>query len=91
MERFVCYDTIQHPDLEQTLLALPDPDVVVFTSPSAVKFLLACRTLPMHIHAVSIGPSTTDALIAAGFPLVWEAVDRSLEGLAEVVHGLFPV
>lgn len=90
LERFVCYDTIEHPDLKQTLMALPDPDLVVFTSPSAVKFLLASRPLPMHIHAVSIGPSTTDALIAAGFPIVWESVERSLEGLAEVVHGLFP-
>jgi len=90
LERLVCYDTIEHPDLAQTLLALPDPDAAVFTSPSAVKFLVARRALPSHIPVVSIGPSTTDTLVAAGFPIVWEAVDRSLKGLAEVVHGLYP-
>jgi hydroxymethylbilane synthase len=90
LERLVCYDTVEHPDLALTLMALPDPDAAVFTSPSAVNFLMARRALPTHIPVVSIGPSTTDALVTAGFPIVWEAVDRSLEGLAEVVHGLFP-
>lgn len=90
IERFVCYDTIEHPDLGRTLMALPDPDAVVFTSSSAVNFLMARRSLPAHIPVVSIGPSTTDALLAAGFPIVWEAADRSLKGLAEVIHGLFP-
>jgi uroporphyrinogen-III synthase len=90
LERLVCYDTIEHPDLPRTLMALPDPDTAVFTSPSAVNFLVAQRALPTHIPVVSIGPSTTDALMAAGFPIVWEAVDRSLKGLAEVVHGLYP-
>jgi len=90
LERVVCYDTIEHPDLTQTVMALTDPDTVVFTSPSAVKFLMARRPLLTHIPVVSIGPSTTDALVAAGFPIVWEAADRSLKGLAEVVHGLYP-
>jgi len=90
LDRLVCYDTVEHPDLPQTVMALPEPHAVVFTSPSAAKFLMARRALPTHIPVVSIGPSTTDALIAAGFPIVWEAVDRSLKGLAEVVHGLYP-
>ncbi|GAB4322550.1 MAG: hypothetical protein Kow0074_14160 [Candidatus Zixiibacteriota bacterium] len=87
-ERLVCYDTVAHPDLNETVAALPAPDVVAFTSPSAVRFLLDTGAVSKDILAISIGPSTTRALREQGFLLVWEAVDRSLEGLAEVTNGL---
>ena len=88
LERLVCYDTIEHPDLAQTVASLPQPDIVVFTSPSAADFLLARQDIDRETTVVSIGPATTDSLMAHGFPLVWESADRSLEGLAEVIHGL---
>ncbi|MBD3298533.1 MAG: hydroxymethylbilane synthase [candidate division Zixibacteria bacterium] len=87
-ERLVCYDTVAHPNLKDTVSALPSPDVVVFTSPSASRFLLDTGAIPDDIVPISIGPSTTRALRERGFSLVWEAVDRSLEGLAEVTNGL---
>lgn len=88
LERLVCYDTVAHPDLISTVAALPGPDIVAFTSPSAVDFLLGCESVNQQILPVSMGPSTTARLRERGFALVWEPADRSLEGLAEVVHGL---
>lgn len=88
-ERLVCYDTVEHPDLAAALAPLPRPDAVVFTSPRTARFLLARCPPDTHTKAVSIGPATTEALLAAGFPVVYEAMDRSLEGTAEVIHGLF--
>jgi len=38
LERLVCYDTIEHPDLAQTVASLPQPDIVVFTSPALPTF-----------------------------------------------------
>ncbi|MEW5701000.1 MAG: hydroxymethylbilane synthase [Candidatus Zixiibacteriota bacterium] len=89
-DRLVCYDIAESPALAQTLPALPDPHAVVFTSPQAARILLARRSLPLTTTAVSIGPATTEALRQAGFPIVYEPFERSLEGTAEVIHGLFP-
>lgn len=88
LDRLVCYDTIAHPDLKQSIGAQPQPDIVVFTSPSAAEFLLAESSLDPETAVVSIGPATTEYLLSRGFPLVWEAANRSMEGLAEVIHGL---
>ena len=88
LERLVCYDTVAHPDLAATVAALPGPDIVAFTSPSAVDFLLACESVGRELVPISMGPSTTARLRERGFAVVWEPADRSLEGLAEVVHGL---
>lgn len=88
LERLVCYDTVAHPELKQTMAAQPQADIVVFTSPSAAEFLLAEDGLAPETAVLSIGPATTDYLLARGFPLVWEAANRSMEGLAEVIHGL---
>ncbi len=91
LERLVCYDMIPHSGLSSTVRALPDPDAIVFTSPQAVRFLLAERPLSKDTLAVSIGPATSEALLSLGCSLVYEALDRSLEGTAEVIHGLFTV
>jgi hydroxymethylbilane synthase len=88
LEQLVCYDTVAHPDLKQTIAAQLQADIVVFTSPSAAEFLLAENNLTHETVVVSIGPATSEYLLAHGFPLVWEAADRSMEGLAEVIHGL---
>jgi hydroxymethylbilane synthase len=88
LERMVCYDTVEHPDLSATLEALPDPQIVVFTSPSAAAFVLNRRDLPEDTTVISIGPATTAALLERGFPIVYEAANRTMEGLAEVTHEL---
>lgn len=88
LDRLVCYDTVAHPDLNSSISAQPQPDIVVFTSPSAAEFLLAESSLAPETAVVSIGPATTEYLLSRGFPLVWEAANRSMEGLAEVIHGL---
>jgi len=89
-DRLVCYDTVESPMLAQTLPALTDPHAVVFTSPQAARFLLTRRPLPPETTVVSIGPATTDTLLRAGFAVVYEAFERTLEGTAEVIHGLYP-
>lgn len=89
MERLVCYDMISHPQMNSMIRGLPDPDVIVFTSPQAARFLLAERPLSKDTFAVSIGPATSEALLSLGCSMVYEAFDRSLEGTAEVTRGLF--
>lgn len=87
--RFECYDTREHPDLAETLPRTPEPGVIVFTSPSAVDILLSRRTVDREAVVVSIGPATTDTLLAQGFPLVWEPAERSMAGLARMINGLY--
>lgn len=89
MERLVCYDMIPHPQLTSVIRGLPDPDAIVFTSPQAARFLLKERPLSKDTLAVSIGPATSEALLSLGCPMVYEALDRSLEGTAEVTRGIF--
>jgi hydroxymethylbilane synthase len=89
MERLVCYDMIAHPQLASVIRGLPDPDAIVFTSPQAARFLLKERPLSKDTLAVSIGPATSEALLSLGCPMVYEALDRSLEGTAEVTRGIF--
>ncbi|HUU46926.1 MAG TPA: uroporphyrinogen-III synthase, partial [Acidobacteriota bacterium] len=88
-ERLVCYDTREHPQLAASIAALPDPDAIVFTSPQAARFLIARRPVDNKVVVVAIGPATTEALLAAGSKLVYESPERSLEGTAEVINGLF--
>jgi hydroxymethylbilane synthase len=88
-ERLVCYDMVKHPQLAGCTRSLKDPAAVVFTSPQAARFLLSERSLPAQALPVAIGPATSEALLSLGCPLVFEAFDRSLEGTAEVIHGLF--
>lgn len=89
MERLVCYDMIPHPQLTSVIRGLPDPDAIVFTSPQAARFLLKERPLSKDTLAVSIGPATSETLLSLGCPMVYEAMDRSLEGTAEVTRGIF--
>jgi hydroxymethylbilane synthase len=88
-DQLVCYDVVEHPQLPQTVASLPDPDAIVFTSPQAARFLLSHCPPDPKVTAVAIGPATSEALLAAGFPLVYEASERSLEGTAEVINGLY--
>ncbi len=89
MERLVCYDMIPHPQLTSVIRGLPDPDAIVFTSPQAARFLWKERPLSKDTLAVSIGPATSEALLSLGCSMVHEALDRSLEGTAEVTRGIF--
>lgn len=89
MERLVCYDMIPHPQMTSVIRGLPDPDAIVFTSPQAARFLLNERPLSKDTLAVSIGPATSETLLSLGCPMVYEALDRSLEGTAEVTRGIF--
>ncbi len=89
LERFECYDMDVHPDLPGTMAVASSPNVTVFTSPQAARFLLAERPLLKDCLTVSIGPATSDTLLSLGCTLVYEAFDRSLEGIAEVINGLF--
>ena len=87
-DRMVCYDMARHPELNSVVAGLADPEAIAFTSPQAARFLLSARPLSAVTVPVSIGQATTEALLQLGCPIVYETLDRSLEGLAEVINGL---
>lgn len=88
-ERLVCYDMIPHPQLKSAVRDASEPGAIVFTSQQAARLLLAERPALKNTMAVSIGPATSEVLLSLGCTLVYEALDRSLEGTAEVIDGLF--
>jgi hydroxymethylbilane synthase len=89
MERLECYDMDVHPEMVKTIAASPIPHAIVYTSPQAARFLLAERPHLKECLAVSIGPATSETLLSLGCTFAYEAFDRSLEGIAEVINGLF--
>jgi uroporphyrinogen-III synthase len=72
--------------LYRTTALRPDPppegDLVVLASASAAE---AFAALGLELPAVSIGPETTRAAVAAGINVVAEAEPHDLEGLVEAV------
>ena len=62
----------------------PDCDLVVLASPSAAR---AYGTLEARAGAVSIGPETTRAALAAGVTVVAEAPSSDLDGILLAVRG----
>lgn len=63
-------------------LAAGQIDAICFSSPSMVRHLLQqCPNLPPHVLRVSIGPTTSAALDAAGFPAHAHAATASAPGL----------
>lgn len=65
--------------------SLPELDAVFFASPSAVQGFVESWELPTRALAISIGPSTTLALEAAGLRVSAEASRRNLEGMLEAL------
>jgi uroporphyrinogen III methyltransferase / synthase len=61
---------------------VPDGDLVVLASASAAKAFAALRT---DVPAVSIGPQTTHAAVAAGIRVLAEAPRHDLDGLVAAV------
>jgi uroporphyrinogen III methyltransferase/synthase len=60
----------------------PEGDLVVFASASAASAFAALRS---DVPAVSIGPQTTQAAVAAGLRVVAEARKHDLDGLVAAV------
>jgi uroporphyrinogen III methyltransferase/synthase len=67
--------------------AFPDADLVVLASASAAR---AYGALGARAPAVSIGPQTTTAALAAGVEVVAEASRHDLDGLVEAVRRMPP-
>ncbi|HEY1478872.1 MAG TPA: uroporphyrinogen-III C-methyltransferase, partial [Gaiellales bacterium] len=70
-------------DLDAALAA----DVVVFSAASTVRNLVASLAgrSPEGVHAISIGPITSEAVRANGFELVAEAAQHDVDGLVETI------
>jgi uroporphyrinogen III methyltransferase / synthase len=63
--------------------AAPEGDLVVLASASAAR---AFAELRINLPAVSIGPQTTRAALAAGLPVVAEARTHDVDGLVAAVR-----
>lgn len=61
--------------------ALPELDAVFFASPSAVRSFTEHWELPRSVPAISIGPSTSEAMIASGLHISAESNARQAEGM----------
>lgn len=64
---------------------IDDCDAVVMAAPSAVQSWVAALGPTMPAVVVAMGPSTADALAAAGFPRCTVAAEQSLDGLVQAV------
>jgi uroporphyrinogen III methyltransferase / synthase len=66
---------------------LPSGDLVVLASSSAAR---AFGALALDVPAVSIGPQTSRAAVAAGVEVIAEAESHDVDGLVEAVARLEP-
>ncbi|NXG02638.1 HEM4 synthase, partial [Sakesphorus luctuosus] len=95
LEGLTVYQTTPHPDLQQALSTHFSqqgiPASVVFFSPSGVKFCLQhiqklSGDMINHIKFAAIGPTTAEAMGAAGLPVSCTAETPTPQGLAAAIH-----
>ncbi|NXY82973.1 HEM4 synthase, partial [Alcedo cyanopectus] len=95
LESLTVYQTTQHKDLQESLSSYFSqqgiPASVVFFSPSGVKFCLQhiqklSGDFTNHIKFVAIGPTTAEALEAAGVPVSCTAQSPTPQDLAAGIH-----
>jgi len=67
----------------------PQADLVFFASPSAVAAYAARADLPAGALTISLGPTTSEALRAAGWRVAAEASTRDLEGMIRAAEQAF--
>ncbi|NXD79351.1 HEM4 synthase, partial [Halcyon senegalensis] len=95
LESLTVYQTTQHKDLQESLSSYFSqqgvPDSIVFFSPSGVKFCLQhiqklSGDFTNRIKFVAIGPTTAEALGAAGVPVSCTAQSPTPQDLAAGIH-----
>ncbi len=85
--RFSVYRTLPAPPSEpREDLAKWNLDAIFLASPSAVRGLLNRASVPSGVLLISIGPSTTEAIVEAGLTVGSEATTRSLGGLLDALR-----
>lgn len=88
------YVTCVHTGIDGKAFALLcDCDAITFTSPSTLRgFLnaLGPREWPVRAAIVTIGPTTSAAVHAAGLTVMAEATEHSEDGLMNALASLFP-
>lgn len=85
VERFAVYRTEPGRALESRERFASEIDVVLVASPSAVIGLQARAEIAPQIPIVTIGPTTTAAVRAAGMQVAAQAENRSLEAMLEAI------
>ncbi|XP_048166374.1 uroporphyrinogen-III synthase isoform X1 [Corvus hawaiiensis] len=95
LESLTVYQTTQHPDLQESLSSYFSqqgiPASIVFFSPSGVKFCLQhiqklSGDLINQVKFAAIGPTTAQALEAAGIPVSCTAGSPTPQDLAAGIH-----
>ncbi|NXF06883.1 HEM4 synthase, partial [Smithornis capensis] len=95
LESLTVYQTAQHPELQESLSCYFSqqgiPASVVFFSPSGVKFCLQhiqklSGDVINHVKFAAIGPTTAEALEAAGIPVSCTAGTPTPRDLAAGIH-----
>ncbi|HEY4099757.1 MAG TPA: uroporphyrinogen-III synthase [Gemmatimonadales bacterium] len=82
----VVYRTIPAaPTAPRRDLAADRIDVIVLASPSAVTGLLRVANVPTSARIVTIGPTTSQAAVAAGLTVAREANEPTFEGILEAI------
>jgi uroporphyrinogen-III synthase len=75
---------------EATGVALPEADVVTFTSPSGVSAFIEAFGIPRDLRVACIGPVTADAARVAGIDVHAVAEPYTIDGLVHAVESLAP-
>lgn len=84
--RVVTYRTVPIGVPEQTIdLQASGVDVILFASPSAVEGFTRQAEIPPDAKVISIGPTTSQAVRAAGLKVTAEAQSPDLDGLLEAI------
>jgi uroporphyrinogen III methyltransferase/synthase len=75
------YETRAHAGAGMPVVLPERVDYVLFTSPSTVRGWMAQTPWPEGARAISMGPSTSAALVQAGLPVARQAAVQTLDGL----------
>ena len=76
------------PTREESRLQWQPGDAVLLASPSSFEAIAQGGDLPRDLHLISIGPTTSQAIRAAGYSVAAESKSRNIQGLLAALRAL---